>query len=113
MMSQEISLKELIHTIAEERGLDLRGYKPSTLQRRVRKRMFQIGIQDFSQYLEKVRTDQDEIRELLNTVLINVTEFFRDPQAWDVLRATLVRILGSMRPGDSFRAWCAGCASGE
>ncbi len=112
-MNPDISLKELIHTIAEERGLDLRGYKQSTLQRRIRKRMFQIGIPNFSEYLERVRTDQDEVRELLNTVLINVTEFFRDPQAWDTLRSTVVRILGSMRPGDSFRAWCAGCASGE
>jgi two-component system, chemotaxis family, CheB/CheR fusion protein len=109
-----ISLKELIQTVAEERGLDLRGYKSSTLDRRVRKRMFQLGAASFQEYLEKVREDPNEINELLNTVLINVTEFFRDPQAWDYLRSQILPpILGQMKPGDSFRAWSAGCASGE
>lgn len=110
-----MSLQALIYALAEERGLDLRGYKHSTLERRVRKRMFQIGIHSYSDYLEKVRENPAaEMTELLNTVLINVTEFFRDPQAWDALRNdVLPRLFAEMEPGDSFRAWSAGCASGE
>ena len=83
------------------------------MQRQLKKRMFQIGVQSFSEYLEKTRTEPDEIGHLLNAVLINVTEFFRDPQAWEALEAALVQMFGAMRAGDSFRAWCAGCASVE
>ncbi len=113
-MSDDVNLKELVHILAQERGLDLRGYKPSNLERRFRKRMHQVGVTSYPEYLEKLRNDPPEINELLNTVLINVTEFFRDPQAWDVLRRdVLVPLFASMKPGDPFRAWSAGCASGE
>jgi two-component system, chemotaxis family, CheB/CheR fusion protein len=112
--NDSISLKELIQSVAEERGLDLSGYKPSTLDRRVRKRMFEIGVGSYSAYLEKVRQDPAEVNQLLNTVLINITEFFRDPQAWDCLRNEILpSMLRRMKEGDSFRAWSAGCASGE
>jgi two-component system CheB/CheR fusion protein len=113
-MPDELSLKELIQIVADERGLNLRGYKQSTLDRRLRRRMFQLNIGSVSEYAEKIRSDEQEANELLNTVLINVTEFFRDRQAWDVLHHdVLPKILRSLRPGDSFRAWSAGCASGE
>jgi two-component system CheB/CheR fusion protein len=113
-MTDHDSLKHLIQTIAAERGLDLRGYKMSTLERRIRRRMAQVGVAEYEGYLEKVRSDPQETNELLNTVLINVTEFFRDPQAWEVLRTDILpRLLAGMKPGDVFRAWSAGCASGE
>jgi two-component system CheB/CheR fusion protein len=112
--NDNISLRELVRILAEERGLNLHGYKPTTLERRVRKRMFEIGAESFSAYVKRVRQDPAEINELLSTVLINITEFFRDPQAWEYLNnEVLPRMLGTMRPGDSFRAWSAGCASGE
>lgn len=110
----DYSLKDLIHELAEDRNLDLRGYKQSTLERRIRKRMFQVGAHGYQDYLDKIRENPGELNELLNTVLINVTEFFRDPQAWEAIRAeALPRLLHGLRPGDSFRAWSAGCASGE
>ncbi len=113
-MSDDLTLKELIQTLAEERGLDLRGYKPTTLERRVRKRMQQVGVKSYPEYLQLARTEPREMNELLNVVLINVTEFFRDPQAWEVLRTeVLPGLVGSLKAGDSFRAWSAGCASGE
>ena len=113
-MTDELSLRELIQIVADEHGLDLRGYKQSTLDRRLRKRMFQLNISSVRQYAEKLQEDPNEVNELLNTVLINVTEFFRDQQAWEVLhQEVLPKVLRSLRPGDSFRAWSAGCASGE
>lgn len=114
-MKKDVSLHALIHALAQERGLDLRGYKHSMLDRRVRKRMSKIGIGSYADYLNKVReSPAAEITELLNTVLINVTEFFRDPQAWDALSNDILpRILARLKPGDSFCAWSAGCASGE
>jgi two-component system CheB/CheR fusion protein len=113
-MADELSIAELIHILAEERGLDLRGYKHSTLHRRIHKRMAQLNIRSISEYVERIRGDEEETNELLTTVLINVTEFFRDPPAWEVLReSVLPQLLRRLRPGDVFRAWSAGCASGE
>jgi two-component system, chemotaxis family, CheB/CheR fusion protein len=113
-MTDDFSISELVHILAEERGLDLRGYKHSTLDRRIHKRMAELNIRSITDYVARIRGDEDETNELLSTVLINVTEFFRDPQAWEVLRqSVLPQLLRRLRPGDVFRAWSAGCASGE
>ncbi len=110
----DVSLAELVQQLAHERGLDLRGYKQGTLGRRLRKRMSELGLHNYREYLERVQLEPTEVNALLNTLLINVTEFFRDPQAWEVLRTqVLPRLLQDMETGSSFRAWCAGCASGE
>jgi two-component system, chemotaxis family, CheB/CheR fusion protein len=110
----EPSFSEVIHELATQRGLDLRGYKHGTLQRRMRKRMHQLKLRTFSEYLQHFQKDPSEASQLLETVLINVTDFFRDPQAWDVLRtAVLPSLLQRVGAGEVFRAWCAGCASGE
>ncbi len=113
-MSSEYSLEDLLRAIASERGVDFRAYKRSTLERRIRKRMFDIKAGSYAEYADRLRADADEINELLNTVLINVTEFFRDPQAWEVLRRdVLPNILRDRQPGETVRCWSAGCATGE
>jgi two-component system CheB/CheR fusion protein len=113
-MADAFSLKQLIDMIANERGVDLRSYKHSTLERRIRRRMSELAIATSADYIDKIRADDHEVRELLNTILINVTQFFRDPQAWDLLHHDILpSILGNLRPGETFRAWSAGCASGE
>ena len=109
-----MTLEKLLQGLAEERDLDLRGYKPTTLERRLRKRMGQLSIGSYEAYLDYIRANLDESNHLLDTVLINVTEFFRDPGAWEVIAETVLpALLRNMRTGDSFRAWVAGCASGE
>jgi len=110
----EQALKDLIRELAEDRGVDFRGYKPTTLERRIRRRMQQLSVDTFQEYGEFIRQKPAETTELLNTVLINVTRFFRDPQAWEVLREEVLPILFRGRiAGSSFRVWCAGCATGE
>ena len=113
-MTEEVSLRELLQELAEHRAFDFRGYKRTTLERRFRKRMFQLNIGTYAEYAEYIRKNPDEINELLTTLLINVTEFFRDPPAWEILRhEVLPPMLKQLKPGGSFRAWSAGCASGE
>jgi two-component system, chemotaxis family, CheB/CheR fusion protein len=113
-VSREVSLKELLQELAEERDFDFRGYKPTTLDRRFRRRMFQLNLGTYAEYSEYIRRNPDEVTELLNTILINVTEFFRDPPAWEILRNELLPgLLAQVKPGHSFRAWSAGCATGE
>ena len=112
--NDQLSLHQLISELANNRNLDLRGYKTTTLERRIRKRMAEVSTHTYSEYLDKVHQDPHEIDILLNTILINVTEFFRDPQAWEALRGeVLPGMLRALKSGDTFRAWCAGCASGE
>jgi two-component system CheB/CheR fusion protein len=76
--------------------------------------MQQLGVHSFADYLKYIRNTPGETGDLLNTVLINVTRFFRDPQAWDALaREVLPVMFRSKQPGTSLRVWCAGCATGE
>ncbi len=113
-MAREVNLKELLQELAEERNFDFRGYKPTTLDRRFRRRMFQLNVGSYTEYSEYIRKHPDEVDHLLDTILINVTEFFRDPPAWEILRNELLpESLAQVKSGHSFRAWSAGCATGE
>ena len=107
-------MRDLLQELAEQRNFDFRGYKKTTLERRFRRRMFQLNLGSYADYGDYIRQHPDEANELLNTILINVTEFFRDPPAWEILRhEVLPPLLKRIKPGHSFRAWSAGCASGE
>jgi two-component system CheB/CheR fusion protein len=113
-MVDELTLKGLVEALAEEPGLDFRGYKHTSLERRIQRRMHQLGIESFSGYLEFIRKNPGEPLDLLNTVLINVTRFFRDPHAWDALAGEVLPVMfRGKQPGTTFRVWCAGCATGE
>lgn len=113
-MAEPHTLRELVHRLAEERGIDLRGYKSSTLERRVRHRMQQAGIGSYEDYLGYVGREPAETARLLDTVLINVTRFFRDQPAWETIaKEILPELFKNRPPGGTFRAWCAGCATGE
>ncbi|HST77459.1 MAG TPA: CheR family methyltransferase [Verrucomicrobiae bacterium] len=113
-MDEKHTLKELLTQLAEELDLDLRGYKHTTLQRRLARRMQQLGLRSYGEYLEFFRGRPAEKNQLLNTVLINVTEFFRDPQAWDYLaHEVLPEQIKNFAPGSVFKVWCAGCSTGE
>ena len=113
-MSEDVTLRDLLEELAEQRNFDFRGYKKNTLERRFRRRMFQLKLGSYPEYGDYIRKHPDEVTELLNTLLINVTEFFRDPPAWEILRHEfLPMLLKRLKPGHSFRAWSAGCASGE
>jgi two-component system CheB/CheR fusion protein len=111
---QDLSLTEIVQELASRCTLDLRGYKHGTLQRRLRKRMQQLSVPSYSDYLDLICRTPGEASELLSTVLINVTEFFRDAPAWEALRTSVLpSLLARLQPGDPIRAWCPGCASGE
>jgi two-component system CheB/CheR fusion protein len=108
------ALERLIEYIQESRGMDFRGYKQSSLCRRVTARMQQVGSTGFEEYHSRLEADPGEFRDLLNTVLINVTAFFRDTEAWEKLRSDVIPfLLGRERERRQIRVWSAGCASGE
>jgi two-component system CheB/CheR fusion protein len=105
---------ELLQYLHVARGFDFQGYKPISLARRIRKRMDALRIPSYEGYRDYIELHQDEFRELFNTILINVTGFFRDPESWEALRTTAIAPLLAGKPaGEPLRAWSAGCASGE
>jgi two-component system CheB/CheR fusion protein len=113
-MSPDASLEDLLQELSAIRALDFRGYKKASLERRLRKRLGQLNIPTYGEYLEYFHSHPGEIDHLLEVVLINVTRFFRDPAAWEALRnEAFPLILKGLKPGDTFRAWCAGCSTGE
>ena len=77
------AFEQLLDYIRDNRGFDFTGYKRASLERRVRKRMQAVGIAEFSDYQDHLEVHPDEFTQLFNTILINVTSFFRDPHVWD------------------------------
>ena len=77
--------ERLLEFVRTERNFDFTGYKRSSLERRIRKRMYEVDIADFAAYQDHLEVHPGEFEELFNTILINVTSFFRDPPAWEGL----------------------------
>ena len=77
--------ERLLQYLRETRGFDFSGYKKTTLLRRVAKRMTHVGLNDHGAYLDYLQANPDEFESLFNTILINVTSYFRDASAWEYL----------------------------
>jgi two-component system, chemotaxis family, CheB/CheR fusion protein len=108
------NLAVLLQKIFEERGYDFRDYKKASISRRLEKRLFENGLTTYEDYMEFIDQHPEEYARLFDTLLINVTEFFRDPEAWEVLGNEVIpRILSNKQKGDSIRLWSASCSSGE
>ena len=104
----------LLEFLRDNRGFDFTGYKRSSLMRRVRKRMDEVGARDFVGYRGYLEAEPGEFTALFNTILINVTGFWRDPEAWNALLGEhLPAVLAERGEGEQIRVWSAGCASGE
>jgi len=107
-------LEQLLEYVKESRGFDFTAYKRSGLGRRIEKRMQTLGQDGHTTCLDYLKVHPGEFTLLFNTVLINVTEFFRDAPAWEYLAAEIIpRILARKPARDDIRVWSAGCASGE
>jgi two-component system CheB/CheR fusion protein len=101
----------LLGWLKESRGFDFTGYKRPSLARRVERRMQEVAIGSFGEYQDYLELHQDEFTSLFNTILINVTSFFRDHESWVFLaERVLPDLVARNRP---IRAWSAGCASGQ
>ncbi len=89
-------------------------YKENTVLRRVQRRMQILQLADAATYVERLEADPHEIDQLFNDLLIGVTRFFRDPEAFLALtRKVIPALLESKGPADRIRVWVPGCASGE
>src|SRR5215211_1676915 len=110
----EVTLDVLLEFVKRTRGFDFTGYKRSTIERRVAKRMGELELESYEDYVDHLELHPEEFAALFNTILINVTGFFRDPATWAYMATDIVPQLIASRPPDAqLRVWCAGCASGE
>ena len=107
-------INQILLQLRSSTGHDFSLYKKSTIGRRIQRRMAQQNIEDEAVYARFLRESPTETQLLFKELLINVTSFFRDPEAFVVLKQTILPPLLEGKPaGYSFRVWVAGCASGE
>ena len=107
-------INRILMQLRTSTGHDFSLYKKSTITRRLQRRMSQNGIEDTETYARYLKEHPAEISSLFKELLINVTSFFRDPDAFAVLKQDILPSLFADKPDDYiFRVWIAGCATGE
>jgi two-component system CheB/CheR fusion protein len=116
-MSEDATAGEftkLLTYLKASRGFDFGAYKVSSLMRRIQKRMREVGVKSYAEYIDYLEVHPYEFEPLFNTVLINVTSFFRDAPSWKYLGDHILpRLLEDRDQDRPLRMWSAGCASGE
>jgi two-component system, chemotaxis family, CheB/CheR fusion protein len=114
MSTIDPEFESLLEFVRDARGFDYTGYRRPSLMRRFEKRLQAVGVDGFAAYRQYLEDHPEEFNPLFNTILINVTGFFRDKESWDLLASEVIpQILEQKGDLDSIRVWSAGCASGE
>lgn len=105
------TITELVHN---EVGHDFSQYKQNTLVRRVQRRMQVLQIGAVPDYIERLRAEPREIELLFDDLLIGVTQFFRDPEAWEALECDVIpKLFEGKAAADQIRIWVPACGTGE
>lgn len=108
------ALAQIVVLLRNRSGNDLSLYKPSTLYRRIERRIALLQIEGIAAYVHYLRDNSQELDLLFKELLIGVTNFFRDPAVWDYLRDTAIPALLAHHPdGHALRAWVPACSTGE
>jgi len=111
MLEAGSDFEALLEYLRDARAFDFTGYKRASLIRRVTQRCSELGIDSFRAYLDYLQVHPDEFAALFNKILINVTEFFRNKEAWDYLAESIVPRIAA-KTGE-IRVWSTGTSSGE
>lgn len=107
------ALQKIFVLMRSQFRVDFSAYKEATLHRRLDRRMALHQLTDLRQYLRLLQESPEELRTLYKDFLINVTNFFRDADAFISLKAKLNLLIQEKPEGSTFRAWMVGCSSGE
>jgi two-component system CheB/CheR fusion protein len=108
----EGGMEMVFRMLRDGHGIDFRYYKPATVVRRIERRLLLNNAPDLQEYIERLTTDPEELNELYKDLLIGVTRFFRDREAFESLEFDLLPNL-LQQCGEECRVWVAGCATGE
>ncbi len=113
-VQEDPAFEALLQYLKRTRGIDFTGYKRPSLMRLTKKRMQRVGAESYSEYLDFLEANPLEINILFDSLLLNVTTFFRDLPAWNYLAQEVIpRIIESKRDNELIRVWSAACATGE
>lgn len=108
------NLQKIFLLLRDQTGHDFSHYKPSSIDRRITRRMTIQQIDDIEEYVRYLLNSPSEVEALFHDLLIGVTNFFRDPKAFDMLEEKVIPRLFEGKPANSvIRAWSCGCSSGE
>ena len=102
----------VINLLAKRSNVDFADYKEATIKRRLQSRMNQLKMSSLKSYVKKIKDKPSELEHLFNHVLIGVTQFFRDPYAFEALKEYLIELIDK-KEEKFLRIWVAGCATGE
>jgi two-component system CheB/CheR fusion protein len=107
-------LGEIMSLLRNQTGHDFSSYKDRTIIRRIQRRMHVLQIEDLAGFVERLRQDSREVSLLFQDLLIGVTNFFRDPEAFAALQRDVIpALIRDKGPDDAVRVWVPGCATGE
>ncbi|PRQ08349.1 Sensor protein EvgS precursor [Enhygromyxa salina] len=110
----EATLRKILLLVRAGAGVDFRDYKPTTIRRRLARRMAVRQASSLTDYLTVLQGDPKEARALFEDLLVNVTSFFREPEVFEHLRDNILpKLLESKPEGGGIRIWVAGCSTGE
>jgi two-component system CheB/CheR fusion protein len=113
-LSDERGVDAIVRLLRDEYGIDFSHYKASTVTRRIERRLALNRSIDIDMYVEQLRSDARELSSLYEDLLIGVTRFFRDEQAFDALEHRIIpELVERARPDDQIRVWVPGCATGQ
>lgn len=112
--TEERHLVRILKQLRGVSGIDFRLYKPSTARRRIARRMLMHRIDTLGDYATLLQTNPTELRDLQEDILINVTQFFRDPEVFEALKGLVFpQVFEGRTPERPVRIWVPGCSSGE
>src|SRR5829696_7302042 len=110
--AEDPELEALLNFLKNSNGFDFTGYKRSSLKRRIQKRMQTVHIEEFDRYRTYLDANPEELAPLFNTILINVSSFFRDPEAWQFIAEKVIpRVLETKPAHSPIRVCSAACAA--
>lgn len=107
------AVQKLFKLLSESTGTNFLNYKEPTIFRRLEKRMSILKYENLEDYVDFAASNPKELDSLYHTILIGVTSFFRDVQAFKILELELIKLINTKKTGDKIRIWVPGCASGE
>ena len=110
----EDDFRRILHLLRTASGVDFTYYKPATIRRRIARQMVLLKIESIKKYAGYLQANRAGLEVLFQDILIHVTSFFREPEAFRVLQTRIFpNILAAKRPGDAIRIWVPGCSTGE
>ncbi len=112
--TNEQGMQKVIRLLIDRTGVDFTNYRTSTLYRRISRRMLLLKLESLDDYVKLLRRDEREVTNLYTDILISVTSFFRDPQAYESIKKNVLpNVIRASKRNEPLRVWVMGCSTGE